>query len=168
MPLLEHSSPTAIAWLVVAIWIRPAIERVLWSRLQTHISEEVWKRMQPTIANSDSTGAVAREVLGICTVTAAFHAAPRIIFDGAPGNRRAPMYSIVDFRNRYSQAAAAFGVSALGVKSRNIDLISTLASKEPDVALETVLFFCGTNGSELPESFPCKIKHMSIITKGSS
>ena len=81
--LRTRQRPAAVVWRVVAIVIF-AIYRVTrrWSR--THIGQKVLKRIQPSVADGDSSTAIARKLWISRVVAADFHFAPRLVFRRPP------------------------------------------------------------------------------------
>ena len=77
--LLFRCCPPAIIRRVITI-IVDTVNRVLGGWLQTHIGKEIFKRIFPPIADSDSSTSVSRVFRVSDVVASIFYASPRVIF----------------------------------------------------------------------------------------
>lgn len=78
--LLFWGSPTTISRFIISIFVWVAIQCVNIARRFAHIGQEVFKRVQPSIANSYSTTAVIVIIAVTRVKTSFFHAAPRFVY----------------------------------------------------------------------------------------
>lgn len=137
--LLNPRRPLAVAWLVVAVAIN-ALKRVLIGGPFSHIGKESLKRIEPAVANVDSTASVVR--VGAEPASLA-HCPPNAILGGfARSVSQKASAGLV-----FLKASAAFGVSAVQFVRGNASHRSALTAANP---LRNVAFgFCGSfNGRQ--------------------
>lgn len=77
--LLGHGKPSAIAWLIVSIGIN-SIDRILRSRLFSHIGKKCLKAIFPFSAHGHASAAVSRIIAFILVKASALYSLPGFIF----------------------------------------------------------------------------------------
>ena len=120
--LLMYSSPATILRCVVAIVI-DAVNRVLGSRLVTHISKEVFKRIKPSIANLNTPTSVSGIFRVSNVVASIFYASPRVIFWSPCFAMCKPVW----FQSATTRAPLSSGYSPAISNNR----LATVARKKP-------------------------------------
>lgn len=123
--LLKYRRPPTVAGLVVAVVIRPSIERVA-RRAFSHVAEERFEAATPLLAHFDAAPAVLREVLTRPVVAALFGALPRFV---RAGTRCADRMAVPIVRVR----STIFGPANSGTSSSDLPFRATRLRAESTV-----------------------------------
>lgn len=84
--LFRFCSPAAVAWLVISVVVGIAINGVLVRWASAHVCEEVLERVQPAVADRNSSSAVIAKLLGGTAATSLDKAYPGIVFWRSEGS----------------------------------------------------------------------------------
>jgi len=105
--LLFGVGPAAVAGLVVAILVRIAINALAWRAL-SHVSEEVFKAVYPSLTDYDSPASIVFVILRVRVATSGPHAVPYMVRPSA-AIRSVTMCCICanSIRNCFSHSATA-------------------------------------------------------------
>lgn len=77
--LLFHRCPSAITWLVITVWIRETINRMLTGRPLAHVGKKILECV-PSFAHSDSPSSVLMKSLYVRVFASLADINPRMVF----------------------------------------------------------------------------------------
>lgn len=134
-----------------------AVNRMAHRRSLAHVLSERLK-IQPLLANTDASSAVAWKHSRVRIKASTFHCSPHVIHGGLRTAVSAPSRG----RDFFSEAPATVAFSASQLRSRNMSNLAAFASANP-CRLIVDLEICSANNDESSEPIPSVFNDMHTL-----